>query len=111
MVLHPLCTLPAQAFPKPYLQIRAGAENPPVARHYHALYFWIDVEHGIRGLDLAAHGFSEGIVLSRAVQRQHDDAGLCFVVGGADAGPLAVEVVVAVWEGDVGHVAGGDLTG
>ena len=69
MILHPLGALAAQPLPKPYLEVRAGAEDAPVTRHNHALYLRIDVEHGVRRLDLAAHGVGEGIVLSGAVQR------------------------------------------
>lgn len=67
MILHPLRALPAQPLPKTYLEVRAGAENPPVARHDHALDLRVHVEHGVCRLDLAAHRVGEGIVLSGAV--------------------------------------------
>lgn len=110
MLLHPLCALPRRPLPEPNIQIRARAEYPPVARHHDALDARVGIEHGVRGLDLAAHRVREGIVLARAEQGQGDDAGLGLVVVRADARPGLVEVIVGVRQGDVGHMAGGDLT-
>ena len=110
MILHPLRALPTQPLPKPYLEVRTRAEDPPVARHHHALYLGIDVEHGVCRLDLAAHGVGEGIVLARTVKRKDDDARFSFVVCSAYGRPLFVQIIVAVRENDVGHVSWGHLT-
>jgi hypothetical protein len=110
VILHPLRLLPTHSLTKSNLQIRPSAKYPSIARHDDALDLRINVEHGICLLNLSSHGICEGIVLARAIECEDDDARFCFVVRGAYACPLFVEVVVAVWEDDVRHVPWGDLT-
>lgn len=111
VILHLLRLLSTCALSKPNFQICTRAVNSPVSRHDYTLHLRVNVKHGISGLDLTAHLVGERIVFAGAVQGEHDDAGLRFVVVRADAGPLGVKVVVAVGEHDVWHVPGGDLAG
>lgn len=51
------------------VQIRAGAEDPAVARHDDALDAVVDVEEGERALQLRHHRVRERIVPARPMQR------------------------------------------
>lgn len=104
-MIHDLLRLrPTRPLPKPNLEIRACAENPPVPRNNNALDAVVDIEHGVRLLDLRAHRVRKRIVLAGPVQRQHDDTRLGGVVRGPDRGEL--EVVVGRRQGDVAVARG-----
>lgn len=92
MILHLLRLRPICALPEPNVQICARAKNASVARHNDTFDALVDIEHGVRRLDLLAHRVCEGIVVLRAVERENDDRWLFFMVLGADLRELEVVV-------------------
>lgn len=104
MVLHPLRLRTMHTLSKALVEIRAGAEDPPMPRHNDAFHAVVGVKHGVRVFDLGAHRVREGIVVVGAVQGEDDDGGLGGVVARLDL--REGEGVVGAGEGDVGRMAG-----
>jgi hypothetical protein len=74
------------------IQIRTRTKHPPIPRNNNTLNPIIHIEHGIRFLQLLAHGIGKSIMIFWAKQREDDDSWIGDVVACLNLGELRVVV-------------------